>query len=555
MADSAAALLKRYEALQSRDSQARTQLQEIAEFVRPHRSNITRENVEGQKQTERLYDATAGWASGMLAASLHGTLTPSTQPWLSYELRDDALMAIKSVQDWLEDCAKRTYKALRQSNFNTSVHEMYLDLTDFGQGAIFVEEKDPTASGAFGGLRFLCVPIGKYSITEDYEGRADGMFREFEISADQAFRKWGAEIGGMLVEKARAKPDEMVKFLHAVYPRGDYDSSKRNAKNMPWASCYIAMQPKKKVDEGGFPEFPFCVPRWMKTSGEVNGRGPSHTAIPDVKSLNEAKRIVLEGAPLAMQPPSVERDEAVIGDFDRSPGGRIRVENMGDRPVTDMVAFLDTKTRPDMSQFVVADLRQAIKEIYYIPQLQLQTNGPQMTATEVQVHYEDMQRILGPTTGRLEAEFLNPLVERIFKVMARARAFRPMPAELAAAVNGGAADLDIKYEGPMARAQRAVELTAQDRTVAFAMNFAAAEGKPDALDVLNRDQMIRNRAYITGLPSDELRSDEAVQELRGQRQQQMQQAAQLEGVTQVATAAGKAAPAIQALQPQQGKAA
>lgn len=555
MAETATALLRRAEALKSRDSQARTMLQEIAEFVRPHRSNITRENTEGQKQTEKLFDATAGWASGMLAASLHGTLTPSTQPWLSYELRDDELMQIKSVQDWLEDCAKRTYKALRQSNFNTSVHEMYLDLTDFGQGAIFLEEKPPSAGGAFGGLRFLCVPVGSYCVGEDFDGRVDTIFRWFKISASVAFQKWGDKIGEVLTQKAKEKPDELVEFMHAVYPRAMYDSGRRDAKNMPWASCYVACQPKIKVEEGGFLEFPFCVPRWMKTSGEVNGRGPSHTALPDVKSLNESKRIVLEGAPLQMQPPSVERDEAVIGDFDRSAGARIRVENFGDRPVTDAVAFLDTKTRPDMSQFVVTDLRQSIKEMYYIPQLQLPTSGPQMTATEVQVHYEDMQRILGPTTGRLESEFLNLFAERTFKLMARARAFRPMPQELAQAVKANAADLDIKYEGPMARAQRVIELTAQDRVVSFAMNFAAAEGKTDALDVLNRDKMIRNRAFITGLPADELRSEEEVQEIRGERADQQAKAAQLEGVTQVATAAGKAAPAIQALQPQQGKAA
>ena len=50
-----------------------------------------------------------------------------------------------------------------------------------------------------------------------------------------------------------------------------------------------------------------------------------------------------------------------------------------------------------------------------------------MTATEVQVRYELMQRLLGPTLGRFQSEFLNPLIERVFGIMFRANAFLPAP--------------------------------------------------------------------------------------------------------------------------------
>ena len=71
-------------------------------------------------------------------------------------------------------------------------------------------------------------------------------------------------------------------------------------------------------------------------------------------------------------------------------------------------------------------LRQAIRQAYYSDQLQLQ-EGPQMTATEVQVRYELMQRLLGPTLGRFQSEFLNPLIERTFGIMFRAGALMPEP--------------------------------------------------------------------------------------------------------------------------------
>ena len=45
-------------------------------------------------------------------------------------------------KDWLEDCATRMHKALRQSNFTTAAHEMYDELVGFGTASILVEEKD-----------------------------------------------------------------------------------------------------------------------------------------------------------------------------------------------------------------------------------------------------------------------------------------------------------------------------------------------------------------------------------------------------------------------------
>ena len=69
-------------------------------------------------------------------------------------------------------------------------------------------------------------------------------------------------------------------------------------------------------------------------------------------------------------------------------------------------------------------LRTAIRQAYYSDQLQLQ-EGPQMTATEVQVRYELMQRLFN--ISRFQSEFLNPLIERVFGIMFRAGALLPEP--------------------------------------------------------------------------------------------------------------------------------
>lgn len=557
MALSVTALLKRRTELRSEFLQYADLMQEIAERVIPHRSTITKILSPGERQTRELFDSTAIDSAQTLAASIHGTMTPSTQPWLSLKIRQEELNELADVKDWTEDGARRIHAALRQSNWTTAVHEMYLDLVGpAAMGCLFVEEKTPPRTGGFGGFRFAAQAPGSFYVAEDAEGRIDTVFRDISLTARAILRKWGEErVGEKIRDTATTKPDQRFTVLQAVMPNEDYaaEAGKRGKFNMPWRSCYLIVETRHKIEEGGFEEFPFLCPRWAKTSGEVYGRGPSHTALPDIKTLNAVKEFLLKAAPLAMFPPTIELDDSVLGEVDLRPNGRNIVSVLGNRSLSETFAFMQTGLKMDLSQIILTDLRQGIRRIYFSDQLELQ-EGPQMTATEVQVRYELMQRLLGPTLGRLESEFLNPLVERCFGIMARTGALLPLPAALR--VQGiELPDLDIEYEGPLARAQRTVELVAQDRVVGFVTGVTQgmiAAGVPpgqaaQAWDVLKIDKMIRDRAEITGVRTDSLASDEDVQALREARANAMDEQQELAQVGQVAEAAGKAAPLLTAL--------
>jgi hypothetical protein len=155
-------------------------------------------------------------------------------------------------------------------------------------------------------------------------------------------------------------------------------------------------------------------------------------------------------------------------------------------------------------------LRTAIRQAYYSDQLQLQ-EGPQMTATEVQVRYELMQRLLGPTLGRFQSEFLNPLIERVFGIMFRAGALLPIPDAIQEA------KMDIEYVGPLARSQRMEEAQAIDRLYQLAANVAQID--PSIMDNINHDEAIRMRATLLGVPKSILVSRDDVAEKREAQQQ------------------------------------
>ena len=502
--------------------------QEILDYVMPRKADITFVRSKGEKRTEVLFDSTAITANNLLAASLQGTLTSPSLPWFSLKLRDDEANKIRDVQIWLEDTARRMYAVFNESNFNTEVHEMYLDLCSVGTAAIFVEE----ANEGFlqGGLHFNTLHIAEYFIQENATGKVDTLYRKYKMTARQAIQEFGEEnLGPKIKEAAKMKPDTQFNFIHAVEPTADYERAVGKAKTkLPFHSCHVCEEDKMVVRVGGYNEFPYLVPRWSKATGEIFGRSPSYNALPDIKTLNKAVEIGLKAWAKAIDPPLLVTDDGVIGRVRMTPAGITVVRS-------------DTAVKPLQigSNWQITDLKEnqlrtAIRQAYYSDQLQLQ-EGPQMTATEVQVRYELMQRLLGPTLGRFQTEFLNPLIERVFGIMMRSDALMPRPE----AIEGN--NMDIEYVGPLARSQRMEEAVAVERLYQLAMQVVQVD--PTVMDVINHEQAIRMRATLLGVPKTVLRGEDEVAEIREQRaaaQQQAQEQAMAQQQADTALSQGKA---------------
>ena len=485
--------------------------QDILDYVMPRKADISFVRAKGTKRTEVLYDSTAITANNLLAASLQGTLTSPSLPWFHLKLRDKELNENRDVQLWLEDSARRMYDTFNESNFNTEVHELYLDLCSVGTGSMFVEEGNNGFETE--GIHFNTLHIAEYFIQENINGQVDTLYRKYKLTARQAIEEFGEDnLGEKILEASKNKPDKMFNFIHAVEPTKDYERAlgKANTK-LPFHSCHVCVEDKMVVRTGGYNEFPYLVPRWAKATGEIFGRSPSYNALPDIKTLNKAVEIGLKAWAKAIDPPLLVQDDGVIGRVRMTPAGITVVRNDG------AIKPLQIGSNWQITDMKETQLRTAIRQAYYSDQLQLQ-EGPQMTATEVQVRYELMQRLLGPTLGRFQSEFLNPLIERTFGIMLRAGALMPEPD----IIKGQ--QIDVEYVGPLARSQRMEESVAIERLYGLAMNVVQVD--PTIMDNINHDEAIRLRATLLGVPKTILRGRDEVEELREQRAEQQQAMAQ-----------------------------
>ena len=496
---------KRYNEMSSNRGTWEDHWQEILDYVMPRKADIVTKRISGDKRTEVLFDSTAITANNLLAASLQGTLTSPSRQWFYLKIRDEEVNEDREVQLYLEDSAKRMYDVFNQTNFNTEVHELYLDLCSIGTGCLFVEEGNKGFDEDL--IHFQTLHISEFYIHENVAGYIDTLYRKYKLTARQAVQEFGEDnVGPKILECASMKPDKKFNFIHAVEPREDYERVfGESDTKLPFHSCHVCEEEKMVVRTGGYNEFPYLVPRWSKATGEIYGRSPSYNALPDIKTLNKAVEIGLKAWSKAIDPPLLVQDDGVIGRVRMTPGGITVIRNDA------AVKPFQSGANMQVTTFKEAELKTAIRQAYYSDQLQLQ-QGPQMTATEVQVRYELMQRLLGPTLGRFQSEFLNPLIERVFGIMFRADAFVQEPNLLQGQ------SIDIEYVGPLARSQRMEEAVAVERLYQLAMQLAQAD--PSIMDILNHDEAIRARAELLGVPKSVLRGRAEVDELRQARMQQ-----------------------------------
>jgi len=514
--------------LKSERSTWETHWQECSEYIIPRKDQITKMSTPGEKRGLELLDNTAMMSNELLAGALHGLLTNPNADWFEFTTGDEQLDERDDVRFWLQRQARKAHNVLNNSNFNTEVHEMYLDICGFGTASFLSEEDEDSI------VRFSSKPVQEVFIDENNKGQIDELCRSFKWTAKQIVQEFGMGVlkkSRKVEESFKKGKGEKFEILHAIYPvLGE------KKQRFPYASQYVLVCEKVFLEDGkGFREFPYAVPRWTKTSDEKYGRGPGMNALPEAKMLNAMMDTTIRGAQKVVDPPLMLPDDGFIWPILTKPGGL----NFYRAGSTDRIEPFANEARIDFGIELISMKQKSIREAFYVDQLKLQQEGPQMTATEVIQRNEDAMKLLGPMLGRLQSEFLRPVIDRVFAIMLRKGMIDPAPAVLRGRV------IDVKYSSLIARAQRSNEGSNIIRTIQTAEPFINAD--PSVLDNINGDIALRKIARIYGFPQEILRTEKQVLDIRKARAEaqeealrQQQAAAETEQATKVVSAQAQA---------------
>jgi hypothetical protein len=531
--DLSKSLLSRFDRLQGQRQNWETHWQEVADYMQPRKADVTKTRARGDKRNELIFDSSPIQALELLAASLHGMLTNPSTPWFALRFKEDGMENEDEAKIWLESATEVMYTAFNRSNFQQEIFELYHDLITFGTAAMFIEEDDEDL------IKFSTRHINEVFIAENDKGRVDTIYRRFKISARAAIQKFGDNVSSDIQGIAKKDPYGEVEILHAVYPRSDFNPKKKDKVNMPFESVYVEFKNGNELSVSGFKEFPFVVPRYLKSSNEIYGRSPAMNALPDVKMLNEMSKTTIKAAQKQVDPPLLVPDDGFLLPVRTVPGG-LNFYRSGTR---DRIEPLNIGANNPLGLNMEEQRRDAIRSVFYVNQLMMQS-GPQMTATEVIQRNEEKMRLLGPVLGRLQSELLKPLIDRVFNILLRNNMLPQAPEFLSGR------DVEIEYVSPLAKAQKSSELQSIMRAIEILGSLANVA---PVFDYINFDNLVEHLAGIVGVPQKILKSRSQVSSERQQAQQKQAEQQQMQQMQQLAQAGGDIAPLAKAL-PEEAKA-
>ena len=510
----------RYEQLKTLRSNWEGIWNDITQYILPNRGDFTVTRAKGTPRTDLIYDGTGPWANEQLAAGLAGFLTSPTQRWFKLRCTDKDLDQEKPVRAYLEQVETILYDHVFNSphtNFTPQTHELYLDIGAFGTSVMMIEDLPL-------GITFQTFHLGNCYIAEGMDGKVNTVYRTYMMTARQILEKYTDRFSPEQIEQFKKKPYEEHECLHAVEPNDDFLPDSVKNTNKEYVSVFIFLGSEKAIlEESGYDVFPYVVPRWQKTAEEIYGRGPGSTALPDIKMVNEMMKTIIKSGQKVTDPPLMVPDDGFVLPIRTTPAG-INFYRSGS---ADRIEPLPVAGRLDIGFDLLKHRHEHIMRVFHIDVMRMKEDGPEMTATEVMTRQEEKMRNIAPMTGRMQVEFLAPLIRRTYHIANRQKIIPPLPAVLEGR------GIDIAYSSPVARAQKSSQL--QNVTRLLEAFIPLINIKPEMADNFNGDKYFEWAHDLLDAPEIILEPKEKVDEIRQARMKAQQAEMQKQDMERAAT--------------------
>jgi hypothetical protein len=491
-------------------------LQDLRQLVRADTKDFNRSGTPGERRYDNIFDGTAVDACEEFASGVHAYLSSPTERWFELgiaAIKKQDLKNDEAATAWLELVSEIIYDVFSdvRANFNTTLHETYLDLGAFGTGVVGIEWNKEDQH-----IIFRNDSLSEFFFEEDSKGKITRLWQYFEMTGDQIcqeFMKDGYLDGSDLWKDCciPSNANTKYKLIKRVCPRHNQKDQLMPAINKPFESIIISEKFLDVCRISGYDSFPHAVSRWVKIGGEVYGRSPAMKCMPDIMALQTMERTLLKAGQKAVDPPMIFPDDGFLEPLSTAPGS-IMFKEVG----AEKAEALDFKGNLNFGVEQCEQKRNYIRKCFHSEWFKRFKKTREQSATEVLDDRDEMLRMLAPMLGRQQNELLGPIIQRVYSLLHTHGLIPPAPESLQKQ------RLVILYISPAARAQQGVKA---DRMSRFMQDLTPlAQIDPSVMDAVKPDEMVRVYADARGVPRVILRTIQEVQQMREAKQQQQQMA-------------------------------
>jgi len=505
--------LKRYEKAKAFREQWVPLFEECYDYSLPMRQSFYYEEA-GQRRDEKIFDETAVVGVQEFASRLQAGIVPNFARWADLVAGSEIPKEQKdSIDNDLDQVTDYVFEVLQNSNFSQEVHESFMDLA-VGTGVLCVEEGD-----SINPVNFRAIPLPQVVLDTGPNGEIDHIFRERKhIRFDDLKLLYPDREFDQKVQNNMGS-DKETTVLEIVCR----DYSKKNQDSFyHYAICMKTDTLLHEKSMSGVGSNPFVCFRWSPSSGEVYGRGPLINALAAIKTCNITVEMILENAQMAMAGIYQMEDDGVVNpDTINLVPGTIIPKAMGSAgltPITPAGNF-------NVSQLILSEMRTNIKEALY-NQMLGDPNKTPASATEVAERMADLSRRMGAAFGRLQAELVQPVLQRVIYILKKQGRIE-IPT-----VNGR--EVKIRSVSPLAQAQNNQDIATVGRFLEMVQTTFGPQLTPVIIDP---EEVAVYLAKKFSVPDSLVRDEEQRQQIT----QMMQQIAAQEQQSQMEEQGGQVA--------------
>lgn len=431
---------------------------------------------------------------------------------------------IYGANDWLELAASIIQNEFSNSRFYAATLLAIMDC--FISGTSFEMVSDNVKDGS---IFYDCFDPAECYITEDANRNVNRFFREYEITADQAYEKWGGLLPAEVVKLVTDGAGQtLCTFVHAIFPKAlalDRNGSRLIRSGKPFASVHYSRTGDDVFSIGGYDTFPLAVQRWSLKGTSPYGVSPVMEHLPSIKELNELSKQFAIAVQMQNNPPLLV-PETLKGRLSFRPGA-INYGSPQLGPVTPIQTQLNIKYVDEAISRKLDMLNSMLfANLFNILMIQ----DRERTAYEVQELKGEGLVLLSSIIGNMQVEKLNPIVMRTFAIMSKAGRLPKPPAQLVKISLRG--QVKVELDGPLAQ-----NMKAYHQTTGLMQGLQAAASTmnvfPDSLANIDGDLFMRAFATAMGMPQSVIREKAEVDKIKKEQASQARaQAQQQQAVAQ-----------------------
>lgn len=492
-----------------------------------------------RRRDMNILNGIAWEAVQIFAAGVMSGLTPPSRQWFKFAFSDRRLADNTDLAAILDERQEILTSVLAKSNFYNAIHNVYTELP-FGQCPLGI------FAGGKAGIFFSPFTIGTYGLDINACGEVDTFVRRYKLTPVQMAEQFGEENLPRNVKDAlknnSTKYTNQFNVCWLVEQNRESEGGISRF-DMPYLSLYWVENSDESewLYVGGFHEWPIPTARYLVTGNEAYAKGAGWFAEGDAKMLQLLEKDSLMAAELGVKPPMQATQKATRQGINLIPGGATIVEDLAN-PI---VPLFNVNVNIEHLQYKIKEVEAKIKRTYNADLFLMldQLDKGQMTAREVMERTQERLQQLGPVVERLQDEFLNPIIERVYGILDRAGVFPDFPEEMLEVLDGQ--DVKIEYLSPLAQAQKMSGLVSIEQAIAFVAQMAQLW--PETVDKIDALETINRYFEMLGAPATIRRSEEDLAQIQQQKQEAAMQEQQMQQMMQAAPAINQAAQAAKNL--------